>query len=123
MQPVGNDCSCPRSQTADRVSTIIIAQSSPTALSAAGLPVILCVREHLFALQLTDRMSMQCSSPFRRLTLSLRWPGRRNSVGLVLDMFKIPDQVKQARASLRQFIPIIRYELLTKLRQMLEFSV
>ena len=33
------------------------------------------------------------------------------------------DQVKQARASLRQFIPIIRYELLTKLRQMLEFSV
>src|SRR5215470_15828019 len=31
------------------------------------------------------------------------------------------DQVKQARASLRQFIPIIPYELLTKLRQCWSF--
>jgi hypothetical protein len=72
MQPVDNDCTCPRSQTADRFSTIIIAQSSMTALSAAGVPVILCAGEHLFALRLTGRMGMQCSSPFRRLTLSAR---------------------------------------------------
>ena len=52
----------------------VLADKPATVLSAAGVPVILCVREHLFALRLIARMGMQCSSPFRRLAVgALAW--------------------------------------------------
>ena len=38
----------------EKIGAGMLADKPATALSAAGVPVILCVREHLFALRLTD---------------------------------------------------------------------